>query len=100
MLESNFKAVNSDVTTLVKDAQALFHAAAALSGEKADEMRHRAMRLLDTALVKGREAQASALLSGKEMAVSTDHYVKENPWPVIAVLAATGLIAGVILGRK
>ena len=100
MLESNINAVNNDVNTLVKDAQALFQAAAALTGEKADEVRNRAMRLLDTALVMGREVQASALASGKEMAASADDYVKENPWRAIAAMAGVGLLAGLILGRK
>ncbi|MDB5764793.1 MAG: hypothetical protein JWQ21_3788 [Herminiimonas sp.] len=100
MLESNLKAVNNDVKTLVKDAQALFQAAAALTGEKAEEVRNRGMRLLDTALDKAQDAQASALVAGKEMAASTDGYVKENPWCAIAAAAGAGLLAGVILGRK
>ncbi len=100
MLESNLEAVNNDVNTLVTDAQELLHAAAALTGEKAEEVRNRAMRLLDAALLKGREAQASALASGKEMAASADEYVKENPWRAIAAMAGMGLLAGLFLSRK
>jgi ElaB/YqjD/DUF883 family membrane-anchored ribosome-binding protein len=100
MLKSNFKTTNNDVDVLVKDAQELFHAAAALTGIKADEVRNRAMHLLDTALVRGREVQASALASAKEMAVSADDYVKENPWRAIAAMVGVGLLAGVILSRK
>ena len=100
MLESNLKVVNNDVKTLVTDAQALFKAAAALTGEKAEEVRNRGMRLLDTALVKAQDAQASAVVAGKEMANSADDYVKENPWRAIATAAGVGLLVGVILGRK
>lgn len=100
MLESNLKVVNNDVKILVKDAQALFQAAAALTGDKAEEVRHRGMRLLDTALVKAQDAQASAVVAGKEMAASADDYVKENPWTAIVAAAGVGLLAGVILGRK
>jgi ElaB/YqjD/DUF883 family membrane-anchored ribosome-binding protein len=100
LLESNLKVANSDMKTLVKDAQALFQAAAALTGEKAEEIRSRGMRLLDTALVKAQDAQANALVAGKEMAVSADDYVKENPWRAIAAAASVGLLLGVILGRK
>ena len=100
MLETNISTVNNDVKTLVKDAQALFTAAAALSGEKADEVRSRGMRALDAALVKAQEAQASALVAGKVMAESADTYVKENPWRTIAAAASVGLLVGVILGRK
>lgn len=100
MLETNISTVNNDVKTLVKDAQALFTAAAALSGEKADEVRSRGMRVLDAALVKAHEAQASAMVAGKVMAASADTYVKENPWRTIAAAASVGLLVGVILGRK
>ncbi len=100
MLESNLKAVNKDVKLLIKDSQALFVAAAALTGEKADEARDKAMKLLDAALVKAQEAQASAIVAGKEMAVSADVYVKENPWRAIAAAAGVGLLLGVIISRK
>ena len=100
MLENNISTVNHDVNSLVKDAQALFSAAAALTGEKADELRTRGMRMLDTALVKGKEVQASAIVTGKEMAATADGYVKENPWRAIAAAAGVGLLVGVILGRK
>ena len=100
MLESNLSVVNNDVKTLVKDAQSLFHAATALTGEKAEEARQRGMHLLDTALVKVQDAQASTLVIGKEMAASADHYVKENPWRAIAAAGSVGLLLGVILGRK
>lgn len=100
MLQSNFNAIDNDVNTLVKDAQALFQTATALTGEKADEIRNRGMQLLDAALVKGRDMQASALASSKEMAASADGYVKENPWRAIAAIAGVALVAGLILGRK
>lgn len=76
MLESNLKAINSDVKILVKDAQALFQAASALTGEQAEEARNRGMRLLDTALVRAQGVQAGAVAAG------------------------VGLLAGVALNRK
>lgn len=100
MLEANLKVVNKDVETLVKDAQELFQAAAALTGDKADEVRSRGMRLLDNALARAQSVKASALGAGKDMAVSADGYVKENPWGVIALAAGLALLAGVVLGRK
>ncbi len=100
MLEANLKVVNNDVKTLVKDAQALFQTAAALTGEKAEEARNRGMRLLDTVLLKAHDAQEGVLVAGREMTASADHYVRENPWRTIAVAAGAGLLLGVILGRK
>lgn len=100
MLESNVRAMNKDINTIIRDAQALFNDAATLTGEKANEARQRASRLLDTALVTAHEAQVSAIVAGKEMAASADHYVKENPWKTISAAASLGLLLGVILGRK
>jgi len=92
--------VQTDVKTLVKDAQALLTAAAALTGEKADEMRGRGMHLLDVALGKASQYQDQALIKGKELAHTADVYVKDNPWRTIAAAAGVGLLVGVILGRK
>jgi ElaB/YqjD/DUF883 family membrane-anchored ribosome-binding protein len=71
-----------------------------LTGEKAEEVRNRGMRLLDTALVAARDAQASARVAGKEMAASADGYVNENPWRSIGIAAGVGFLAGAILTRK
>ena len=94
------KVVTTDVNTLVKDAQALFQSATTLTGERADELRAKGMKLLDTALSKAQDAQASALQMGKEIAINADDFVKENPWRAIAASAGVGLLLGVVLGRK
>jgi ElaB/YqjD/DUF883 family membrane-anchored ribosome-binding protein len=99
-LNSNMNAVSTDVKTLVRDAQALLTAAAALTGEKAEDMRARAMQLLDVALGKASQVQGQALVKGKELAHNADVYVKDNPWRTIAAAAGVGLLVGVILGRK
>ena len=99
-LNSNMDNVQTDIKTLVKDAQSLLTAAAALTGEKADEMRSRGMELLDVALGKSKEYQGQAVVKGKELAHTADVYVKDNPWRTIAAAASVGLLVGVILGRK
>src|SRR5450830_15387 len=96
-------AINStstDVKTLVKDAQALLTAAAALTGEKAEELRGRGMAMLDVAMGKASQVQEKATVKGKELAATADVYVKDNPWRTIAAAAGVGLLVGVILGRK
>lgn len=99
-LNGNVNTVQTDVKTLVKDAQTLLTAAAALTGEKADEMRSRGMAMLDVALGKAQQVQGQAIVKGKELAHSADVYVKDNPWRTIAAAAGVGLLVGVILGRK
>jgi ElaB/YqjD/DUF883 family membrane-anchored ribosome-binding protein len=90
----------ADVKTLVKDAQSLLTAAAALTGEKAEELRGKGMQLLDVALGKAGQVQGQAVVKGKELAHTADVYVKDNPWRTIAAAAGVGLLVGVILGRK
>jgi ElaB/YqjD/DUF883 family membrane-anchored ribosome-binding protein len=93
-------ATSTDVKTLVKDAQALLTAAAALTGEKAEELRGRGMAMLDVAMGKASQVQEKATVKGKELAATADVYVKDNPWRTIAAAASVGLLLGVILGRK
>ena len=99
-LNGNINTVQTDVKTLVKDAQTLLTAAAALTGEKAEEMRGRGMAMLDVALGKASQVQGQAIVKGKELAHTADVYVKDNPWRTIAAAASVGLLVGVILGRK
>ena len=99
-LNGNVNAVTTDVKTLVKDAQTLLSAAAALTGEKAEEMRGRGMQMLDVALGKASQVQGQAIVKGKELAHTADVYVKDNPWRTVAAAAGVGLLVGVILGRK
>jgi len=91
---------NTDVKALVKDAQSLLTAAAALTGTKADELRERGMAMLDVALGKAGKYQDQAVVKGKELAKTADVYVKDNPWRTVAVAAGVGLLVGVVLGRK
>jgi ElaB/YqjD/DUF883 family membrane-anchored ribosome-binding protein len=99
-INSSLKDTGNDMKSLVKDAQALLTAAAALTGERADEMRGRGMEMLDRALGKAGQYQGQALVKGKELAHTADVYVKDNPWRTVAVAAGAGLLLGVILGRK
>jgi len=100
MLESNIEAINNDIRLLIKDAQALFYAAKELTGDKADELRNRGMRLLDTALLKIQESKAEMLVSGKAMTASADRFVKDNPWRAVASATGLALVLGLVIGRK
>ena len=86
--------------TLVKDAQALFHEAAASTGEKADELRNKGLSLLEAAVETAQHAQAAALEKGKVVAKRTDDYVHENPWRAVAISAGIGLLVGLVIGRS
>jgi ElaB/YqjD/DUF883 family membrane-anchored ribosome-binding protein len=97
---SSMKDASSDMKALVRDAQSLLSAAAALTGDKAEEMRARGMELLDRALGKAGQYQGQALVKGKELAHTADVYVKDNPWRTVVAAASVCLLVGVLLGRK
>lgn len=100
MLESNVKTVRNDMRTLVREAQELFREATSMTGDKADDLRARGMALLDAAAAKAQEVQAAALETGKEVAQTTDAFVKENPWKAVALSAGIGLLVGMLIARK
>ena len=98
--DSNLSDTQSDVKALVRDAQSMLTAAAALTGEKADELRSRGMEMLDRATGVAGRYQGQALEKGKELAHEADVYVKDNPWRTIAVAAGVGVLLGALLSRK
>lgn len=100
MLSSNIKTVQSDMKTLVKDAQDLFREATLATGEKADALRARGMSLLETAMAKAHDVQAAAIETGKEMADTADNFVQENPWKAVAIAGGVGLLVGMLIARK
>lgn len=100
MLTSNVKTVRTDMKALIRDAQELFREATAATGEKADELRQKGMNLVDAAMVKAQEVQATAIETGKEMAATTDDFVQENPWKAVAIAAGAGLLVGLLIGRR
>jgi ElaB/YqjD/DUF883 family membrane-anchored ribosome-binding protein len=100
MLEENFKIIDNDIDTLIKDAQALFQAAAALTGEKADEVRNRGMLVLATARDKAQEMQTKVVAVGRKGATAANDYVTEYPWRAIATAGGLGLLLGLIVTRR
>lgn len=100
MLESNVKTVRNDMRTLMREAQDLFREATSMTGDKADELRARGMTLLETAMDKAQDVQKIAMETGKEVAETTDDFVKKNPWKAVAISAGVGVLVGLLIARK
>lgn len=77
MQKSSFKTTRGDIRSLVKDAQDLFHEAAANTGDTAELLRDKGLELLDLAVAKAQDVQTAALETGKEIAATTDDYVQK-----------------------
>lgn len=100
MVSSNIKTVRNDMKSLMRDAQDLFREAASATGDKADDLRARGMQLLEAAGAKAQELQAVAVETTKEVAHTTDEFVKENPWKAVAISAGVGVLIGMLIARK
>lgn len=88
------------VKSSLNDAESLLREAAASTGEKAAELRDRAMISLKRTREALYEAQDAVLERGRKVARATDDYVHENPWQAISVAGVTGLLLGLLLGRR
>jgi ElaB/YqjD/DUF883 family membrane-anchored ribosome-binding protein len=92
--------VQSDVSKAIAGAEDMLTQAAAATGEKAAELRCRALEQLKALQAGLKEAQASAVEKGKAAAYATDDYVHENPWRSIVAAASIGVVVGLLIARR
>lgn len=86
-----------DFNRVVSDTESLLRAMAGVPGEKASELRASVQDNLNAAKRRVRELQGAAYEKGTYVARATDEYVHENPWTLIGVAAAVGLIVGLVI---
>ena len=80
------------VKTSLNDAENLLREAAGTTGDKANELRDRAMTSLKRTREALYEAQDAVLERGRKAARATDDYVHDNPWQAIGIAGVTGLL--------
>ena len=86
----------SDVKVVLNDAEDLLKQAASSTGDRAVELRERALTSLKRAREKLLDVQDSMLERSKAAARATDDFVHDNPWRAIGVAAAVGFLAGLL----
>ena len=85
----------------VDDAEALLREAANATGDRAAELRDRAMKSLRATRETLHETQDIVLEQGRRAARLTDDYVHDNPWQAVAAAGLAGLLLGLVLsGRR
>ena len=85
----------------VDDAEALLREAAHATGDRAAELRDRAMKSLRATRETLHETQDILLDQGRRAARVTDDYVHDNPWQAVAAAGLAGLLLGLVLsGRR
>ena len=92
--------MESDVSRAISGAEDMLAQAAASTGEKAAELRGRALEQLKALRDRLHDAQAAALRQSKAAARATDDYVHDHPWRAIGVAAGVGVLIGLLIGRR
>ncbi|MBX6318192.1 YqjD family protein [Pigmentiphaga sp.] len=90
----------SDVKVVLNDAEDLLKQAASSTGDRAVELRERALTSLKRAREKLLDVQDSMLERSKAAARATDDFVHDNPWRAIGIAAAVGFLAGLLVNSR
>jgi ElaB/YqjD/DUF883 family membrane-anchored ribosome-binding protein len=89
-----------DVQKAIRRAEDMFNQAATAGGERANELRERAMEQLRVLRERLADAQESVVARGRVAARVTDDYVHDHPWKAIATAGAIGVVVGLLLNRR
>jgi ElaB/YqjD/DUF883 family membrane-anchored ribosome-binding protein len=100
MSEINKEKLMSDIKTVLSDAEDLLKQAASTTGERATELREKALARLKQAKEKAADVQVVVVEKGKKAARATDDYVHDHPWTSIGVAAGVGVLIGLLINRK
>ena len=92
--------VDADVNKTLSGAEDMLTQAANATGEKAAELRARALEQLKALQARLRDAHTAALEKSKAAAHATDDFVHENPWRSILAAASLGVVVGLLIGRR
>jgi ElaB/YqjD/DUF883 family membrane-anchored ribosome-binding protein len=92
--------VGSDVHKAISGAEDMLAQAANATGEKAAELRGRALEQLKALREKLADAQHTALEKGQAAVHATDDYVHDHPWRSILAAASLGVVVGLLISRR
>lgn len=82
------------------DAEKLLREAAGATGDKAHELREKAMESLRRSRVALYDAQDAVMAKGRQAARATDDYVHDNPWQAVGIAGLAGLLVGMLISRN
>ncbi len=94
-MQSSLNDLRNDLQAVARDTEALLKATADVGGERLTEIRTRTQDTLQRAYDRLYERNQQM----REMARTTDSYVREHSWSAIAVAAGTGLLVGALIAR-
>ncbi|MDN3922584.1 DUF883 family protein [Roseateles violae] len=89
-----------DLHSVVAEAEALLKATAGQASEGSAELRAKVQDSLDRARRHLHDLQDAAIEKARAAGRATDDYVHENPWQMMGVAAAVGLLLGMLISRR
>jgi len=89
-----------DIKTVIADGEDLLKAATDVSGEGFAVAREKFAEKLESARARLADASQAAVGTARRTAAAADGYVHGNPWTVIGIAAAAGLLIGVLAARR
>ncbi|MGO1767304.1 hypothetical protein CAP48_07605 [Advenella sp. S44] len=99
-LEQSQDQLLKNLRASIAEAEEMLKEASEVGGDKASELRDRAVSALNKATGSFKDVQERAVEQGKQAAQITDEYVHDNPWRTVGFAALAGVLLGVIIGRK
>ena len=92
--------VQSDVNDAISGAEDMLTQAASATGEKAAELRAKALHRLKALRERLDDARHDAVRRSKVAARATDEFVHDHPWRSILAAASVGVVVGLLIGRR
>ncbi len=89
----------ADLKVLAADMEQLLKATASQTGQHVAQVRAKAEESLKAVKVRAADLQDAALARTRVVGRMTDDYVRANPWQVMAIGAAAGLVLGTLVAR-
>jgi len=90
----------AEVKASLDEAEKLLREAADATGDKAGELREKALRSLRLTRDSLHDAQEAVVERSVRAAKATDHYVHDNPWQAIGIAGVVGLMFGMLMCRR
>ena len=96
----NGGAYSEEWKTLVAGVEDLVKKVAHVDDLEIAEIRAKVQDTLQKAKGTAKESLANVRERAEDVSEATDEYVHENPWAVIGIAAAVGIVIGFIAGRR
>ena len=92
--------ITGDIKTVIADSEDLLKAAANVSGAGFAVAREKFEEKIRSAKTRLADASESGIDKARETAAVADDYVHDHPWTMIGVVAAVGVLIGILAAKR